>query len=137
MAYASTVTIVPTITAGNAAIVLRPGTWIRVRIAETECANSSEATIPLLGPFFGRIHAQRCDKTAGAGATVDPILGTATAPSGVEIVAENGTPADPVNNAPVGGVPFYTADGNLYHRSQPASGTDNTITTEYIIEVVG
>lgn len=135
MAYAATVTYIPDITTLDAGIVLQPGAHLRVRIAETDCASTSEATIALGVPCFFSVLAQRGKITSGTGATLDPILGTATAPAGVEVVAENGTAADPVNNAPTGGAPGYTSTGTLYHRSRPNAGTDNVITTEYILRI--
>ena len=123
MAYAATVT------------VTRKGSEVVVTIAETEGAAASEATIEL-GFTKGVILRQLADKTAGSASTLDPILGTASNPSGNTVVIENDTAADPIDNSwSGGGVTFHTSTGKLYHRSVPDSGSDNTIATEYHIKV--
>lgn len=137
MPYAGTVTITPAITLANAPVLLQPGQLFRVRIAETATASTSESEIPFYLPFFGTMLAQRAYLSAGTGTTVDPILGTTTAPAGIEIVAENDTAAATVSNAPTGGVPFYTSTGSLFHRSRPDSASDNTVAVEYLFRVEG
>ena len=122
MAYAATVT------------VDRKGGEIRVTISETEAASTSEATIDLGVQSF-RVHRQICQITAGSGATVDPILGNATNPSGANVILENDTAASTADNAITGGVTGYSSNGTLYHRSQVDSATDNTVVSVYHITV--
>jgi len=121
MAYANTVT------------VTRKNREVVVTITETECAAGSEADPIDLGFSRGRILRQACVKTAGSAATVDPIIGTATNPSGASVVLENDTAAATVDNQITGGATFNGSV--LYHRSNPASATDNSITTTYHILV--
>jgi len=119
MAYANTVT------------VTRTSREVVVTVTETECEATSEADPIDLGFSRGRILRQTCVKTSGAGATVDPIIGTTTNPSGAAVVLENDTAAATVDNQVAGGATFNGSI--LYHRSNPASGTDNAITTVYHI----
>jgi hypothetical protein len=123
MAYASTITI----TSGSKGA-------IEVLIVETDVAAASEATIEL-NLQYGRLHRQVCALTSGAGSTVDPVAGIATAPAlaTATSITVNGTAASAVDNIQAGGVPFRLTDGNMYHRSVPDSGTDNAITTRYFI----
>jgi hypothetical protein len=118
----------------STATVLRKGSEVVVSITGTSIAAATEATITL-GFTKGRIMRQVCVKTAGSGSTVDPIIGTATNPSGATVVMENGTAAASIDNQVTGGVPFYAPGGILYHRSVPDSASDNSITSEYLILV--
>lgn len=122
MAYAATVT------------VTRVGSAVKVTIAETECAATSEATIAL-GFKTGRLLRQIAVLTSGSGSTIDPIIGTATNPATATgtAVAVNDTAAAAVDNLQPVGVPFMVSDGKLYHRSVPNSGTNNVISTTYYI----
>jgi hypothetical protein len=120
MAYAGTVTI------------KHNGTDVLVAIAETEAASTSEATITL--PFeHGVVTRLGCSLDSGTGTTIDPILGTASDPSGLELVLSNDTAAASVDITPSVPVPFFAAGGVLYHRSQVDADTDNSITTYYHI----
>ena len=80
----------------STATVTRKGNEVVVSITGTSIAAATEATIPL-GFTKGRILRQGCVKTAGSGSTVDPIIGTATNPSGAAVVMESGTPAAAVD----------------------------------------
>ena len=122
MAYAATVT------------VDRKGGEIRVTISETEAAATSEASIDLGVQSF-RVHRQICQITAGSGATVDPILGNLTNPSGASVILENDTAAATCDNSVTGGLTAYTSNGTLYHRSNVNTGTDNTVVSVYHVTV--
>ena len=122
MAYAAVVT------------VPRRGSEILVEIAETDCEATSEATVTLAVNKF-KIHRQMCELDSGTGTTIDPIIGNATNPSGAALLLSNGTAAQSVDNSLTGGICCYDADGVLYHRSQPDAGTDNTVTTLYLLTV--
>ena len=122
MAYAASVT------------VTRRGGEILVTISETEAASTSEASIDLGVQKF-RVHRQICQLTSGTGTTVDPILGNATNPSGINVILENDTAAATADNSITGGVTGYVSNGTLYHRSQVDAGTDNSVSTEYHIVV--
>lgn len=131
MAYSSTVTVEPTGTKYEP----HPGDLIVVEITETEASSSSEAEISLPCSYLkGYLRRQTCVLTAGSGSSVDPILGTATNPSGASVVVENSDAAATVDNVPAQPVPFRITGGTLYHRSNPDSGSDNSITTRYFIE---
>tara|TARA_A100001391_G_C5033418_1_gene268944 strand:+ start:520 stop:888 length:369 start_codon:yes stop_codon:yes gene_type:complete len=114
--------------------VTRKGNEILVQITETSVSSSTEETITL-GVTKGRVLRQVSVKTSGSGSTVDPILARTSGGTGVDIVMENATAAATVDNQVTGGVPFYTPTGVLYHKSSPDSGTNNAITSEYIILV--
>ena len=122
MAYAAAVT------------VTRRGGEIRVTISETEAAATSEATIDLGVQSF-RVHRQICQLASGSGATVDPILGNATAPAGANVILENDPAAAPCDNSVTGGLTAYTSNGTLYHRSNVNTGTDSTIVSTYHVTV--
>ena len=114
--------------------VTRKGNEILVQITETSVSSSTEETITL-GVTKGRVLRQVSVKTAGSGSTVDPILARTSGGTGADIVMENATAAATVDNQVTGGVPFYTADGVVYHKSSPDSGSDNSVTSEYLILV--
>lgn len=102
-----------------------------VTITESECASTSEAEIPL-GFSKGRVWRQASALSAGTAATVNPVLGNATAPAGNSIVVANVDADDPVGNIISGGMPF-DCNGTLFHRSQPNAGADNDVETIYFI----
>ena len=104
--------------------VTRKGNEIVVSITETSVSSSTEETIAL-GVTKGRILRQTSALTSGSGSTVDPILARTS----------GGTGAATVDNQTNGGVPFYTSSGNLYHKSVPNSGTNNAVSSEYLIAV--
>ena len=122
MAYAASVT------------VTRRGGEILVTISETEAASASEASIDLGVQKF-RVHRQICQLPSGTGTTVDPILGNATSPSGISVILENDTAAATADTSITGGVTGYVSNGTLYHRSQVDAGTDNSVSTDYLIVV--
>ena len=133
MAYSSTVTIT------------RKGNMYRVVIDETDTENTSEATIDL-GLQIGHVVAAAWDFTSGSAITNSALLGTVTNPNeGTGLVLRGDRTAKLNENraSGTGGsgdcegqlpAPFYSADGKLYHRSVPASGTDNVFKTEYLIK---
>jgi len=114
--------------------VTRKGNEILVQITETSVSSSTEETITL-GVTKGRVLRQVSVKTAGSGSTVDPILARTSGGTGANVIVENATAAATVDNQVTGGVPFYTADGVVYHKSAPDSGSDNSVTSEYLILV--
>lgn len=105
-----------------------------VSISETECAATSEAVITGL-PLSAVLLKQVTALTSGTGATVNPIIGLATNPAGISILAENETAAASVNNIASPQIPFATASGTLYHRSRPNAGADNAILSRYLFQV--
>ena len=110
-----------------------------VRVAETEAAAASEATLASATnelPQRFRLLRAVSILSAGTATTIDPILGRSTNPAGVDVIYENGAPAATADNAPINGLPSYL--GNVYpysmfHRSRVNAGADNTVTTEYYL----
>jgi hypothetical protein len=122
MAYSATVTITH---AG--------GRDYLVTISETEAAAASEATITGL-PKKGLLLAQLADKTAGSATTLDPRLTTASGSTlSTQTVIENGTAAATISNLADPAIPYYSATGVLYHKSVVDAGTNNSVTTVYLI----
>ena len=112
----------------------------RVTIAETDCGASSEAsfTLPVAGSIrpvrIAQMYRVQSVKSSGSATTVQPRLGSAAAATGVQ-VQYLATAAASVDDQPAAPVVIYgTAGGVFYHRSQPDTGSDNAITTVYIIE---
>jgi len=133
MAYSSTVTIT------------RKGNMYRVVIDETDTENTSEATIEI-GLQVGTVVSSGVDFVSGSAANATYLLGTTSNPNlGTEMVCA-GTRVDSGDEIRISGsggvgsanndypAAFYSADGKLYHRSVPASGTDNVFKTEYLIK---
>ncbi len=114
--------------------VTRQGSEVTVNIAETEGAAASEAGMEI-GFTKGRILRQMVAKTSGSATTYDPILGISSNPSGNDVVVENDTAAAVIDNSWVGGVPFNTPTGILYHQSTPDTGSDNVTGVVYLILV--
>ena len=105
-----------------------------VTISETDAATGSEATIEGL-PKKGRVLSQLADKTAGAATTIDPILTTASGSTlSTQVVMENATAAATISNLADPSVPYYSASGTLYHKSNVDSGTNSSVTTVYLIQ---
>lgn len=105
-------------------------------IDETECASTSEAEISDARlPRQFRIYRQATVLASGSGSTIDPILGRITNPSGLDVLCENGTAAAAVDNVAITPIPCYNADadGKLYHRSRPDSGTNNVVHSSYLL----
>ena len=122
MAYSATVTITH---AGGRDYV--------VTISETDAAAASEATITGL-PKKGLLLAQLADKTAGSATTLDPRLTTASGSTlSTQTVIENGTAAANISNLADPAIPFFSATGTLYHKSVVDAGTNNSVTTVYLI----
>lgn len=109
---------------------LGAGRW-SVQIAETEAGAATEAVVTGL-PVDLRLLKQVSSLVSGTGTTVDPILGTATNPSGVNVIAENDTPAVDVNNVASPPIPFVAATGAVYHRSICDAGSDNVVQSVYL-----
>jgi hypothetical protein len=119
----------------NTVAVARKGLEILVTVTETGAGTSDEADPIGLGVQKFRVHRQICVKTAGTAATVDPILGSTTNPSGASVLVENDTAGATINNAITGGATCYSSTGNVFHRSVPNTGTNNAMTTEYHITI--
>lgn len=119
MPYAATVTVTPI---GQKAY--------RVTIAEVDCGPTDEAQVPGL-PVQGAVRRQLSQKGAGTAATIDPIVGIATNPSGNDVIVENDVPTTQVDVQ--GFASYLSATGTLFHRSRPNAGNDNVVTTVYHI----
>jgi len=123
MAYSATVTVTHI-----------GGRDYHILITETDAAAASEATISGL-PVKGRLLSQLADKTAGDAATIDPILTTSTgSTASTHVVLENDTAAATISNLADPAVPYYSSNGTLFHKSNSASGTNNSITTVYFLQ---
>ncbi len=119
---------------GTAVVTHLGGRDYLVTITETEAAAASEATIEGL-PKKGRVLSQLADKTAGSAATIDPILTTVSgSTASTQVVMENDTAAATISNLAEPSVPYYASSGTLYHKSNVASDTDNSVTTVYLIQ---
>jgi len=119
MAYAAAVTVTN----------LSVRKWL-VTISETDCGVADEAAITGL-PSRARLLKQVTSLVSGTGTTVDPVIGTATNPTGVNVVASNDTAAADVNNVASPAIAFVSTTG-LFHRSNPDAGADNVIQTQYL-----
>lgn len=112
----------------------------RVIISETECAATSETsfTLPVAGHLrpvrIAQMYRVQAVKASGSATTLQPRLGSAAAATGVQIqyLATAGASVDDQPAAPV--IIYGTSAGVFYHRSQPDTGSDNSITTVYLIE---
>ena len=121
MAYSSTVS------------VSRAGDRVRVSVTETEAASGTEATLDIGLPYLTLI-SQEQDLTAGSGTTVAGSLSTksgGTAGDGLmySASASAGSLSSGLN------VAIYSAAGKLYHKANPASASDNSVTTVYLFKV--
>lgn len=121
MAYNSVVTV------NN----LGAGRWL-VQINETEAGAATEAVITGL-PSRLKLLKQVTSLVSGTATTVDPILGTATNPSGINVIASNETAAADVNNVAAPAIPFY-ASTSMHHRSVCDAGADNVVISLYFFE---
>jgi hypothetical protein len=133
MAYASTVTV-EHIAGGH------PERVFRVTIAETDCGPTSETgfTLSSAGGMHpvrvAQMYRVQAAKASGSATTLQPRLGASVAASGVQI-QYLATAAASVDDQPAAPVVMYgTSTGTFYHRSQPDTGSDNAVTTVYIIE---
>lgn len=120
MAYSSTVTVTK----------ISSDTDYLVTIEETDAAATSEFEINGL-PYGGRILRYTSVLTSGTGTTVDPIVGFATNPSGINVILENGTAAATIDVTPEPAT-YYAAD-KFFVRSKVDAGTDNAISTRILI----
>lgn len=111
-----------------------------VTIVETECGPTSETSFTLprvdhVRPVkVGQMCRVQCVKASGSATTVQPRLGSDAAATGVKVqyLATAGASVDdqPAAAAIIRG----TLTGTFYHRAQPDTRSDNSITTVYIIE---
>jgi hypothetical protein len=104
-----------------------------VTISETNAEATSEAVITGL-PVTASLLKQSCALTGGSGATVDPVLGSTTNPSGPSVIAENADPAVAISNLASPAIPFATTTGTVYHRSKVNAGADNTIISRLLFK---
>ncbi len=114
----------------------------RVVIVETGCGAADECELPGLPPT-GTVVRQTTLLQNGSATTVDPILGAEADPAGVgndSVVCENEVPANPADNQ---GAASYASEATpqgdaggvtLYHRSRPNEGSNNAITTKYLLK---
>ena len=129
MAYAGTSTVVETVRNGRRHVL--------VTLSETEAASGSEAIVDGV-PITGTIVGYRATRSAGTGATIDPIAGRAAAfvAAGQDFIGQNGTAAAYVDPISMTGLPwrYYSATGKLFVRSTASNAAaDHTITTEILI----
>ncbi len=101
-----------------------------VEITETDAEATSEFEIVDL-PSSGRILRYTAVLEAGAGTTVDPIVGSATNPAGITVILENGTAAATVDVTPE--PPTYYFSESLFVRNKVDAGTNNTISTRILL----
>jgi len=125
MAYASTITYKP----------LSPKR-LKVTIEETDCSSTDEVVMRRM-PRNGKVLRVKSLLSSGDATKINPVLGTATDPGGVNVITE--WTSDDDDKTTIDFMPGLTgADfdcaGVLYHRSVPDTGTNNVITTEYLIE---
>lgn len=108
---------------------------LEVIVTETGCGAADEVTITHVAiPQKFRL----LRMVSVCSVTVDPILGRVTNPTGTDVLAENDTAATTVDNVPIVPIPcrtFLNTDGKgvLYHRSRPSSGSDNSVSTMYLL----
>ena len=105
-----------------------------LEINETEAGAATEATITGL-PVKGVIRSQIAQLISGTATTIDPVLGHLTNPgaSALTKIVENDTAAASINNVATKEVPYYDADGKLFHRSICSAGADNVVSSRYYI----
>ena len=119
MAYAAVVTVTN----------LGKRKWLAT-VVESDCSATDEAVIVGI-PSTSRLLTQVVSLISGTGTTVNPVLGSATNPSGIDLIVSNETAASSVNNIASPAIPFV-ASANLFARSNPDAGADNVIHTKYI-----
>ena len=131
MAYTSTVTVQR---------VSSDGDYL-VTIEESDVGTTSEVEVfsdPNTGlqiPSCGRILRYTSVLTnagaSGAGATVDPIVGSSTNPAGINVILENGTAAATVDVTPEPAT-YYQAN-KFFIRAKPDAGSSNIVSTRILI----
>lgn len=115
---------------------VRPGEYA-VDITETD-VGTADSTIIGDGqgetiPRSGRIFRVRSVKSAGAASTLATVLSGSSSFTDAT-VALAATAAATVDTTSASGIPYVTTDGRLYHKATPDSGSNNAITTRYIIK---
>ena len=104
-----------------------------VKVAETSVAAATEYVVEGL-PFNGRIVSFLSVLTGGSGATIQPVIGTASGfnLNSINQIAGQASAAAYINDATV--VPYaYLSTGKLYVRSVPNTGSDNAVSTFILI----
>ena len=100
----------------------------------SEADGEAATEISLTGcPPVGRIVRVKAVKTAGTAASLDPIIGVDTNPSGRGVVWENRTANTTIDEQPTDGAAYSSQDGILYWRSVWASDVDNDADIEILI----
>tara|TARA_Y100000593_G_scaffold2827_1_gene5689 strand:+ start:9383 stop:9754 length:372 start_codon:yes stop_codon:yes gene_type:complete len=117
MAYASTVT------------VTRHGDRVKVTVAETDAGTTAEATIES-GIRYLKLISVEQDLTAGSAATVAPSVSTKTGGTAGDGLLYSASASAGALNAGLD-VSIYSADGKLYHKANPNTGSNNSVTTVY------
>lgn len=120
MAYSATVTVTK----------VSSDTEFLVTVEETDAAATSEFEIEGL-PYGGRILRYTSVLTSGTGTTIDPIVGFATNPSGINVILENGTPDATIDVTPDPAT--YYVGKKFFVRSKVDAGTNNSISTRILI----
>lgn len=124
MAYAAEVTV-------DKATISGRRHWI-ITVSETDAAAASEYEVDGL-PALATLRLTRTTLTAGAGATVAPVLGNATgfAVNTQAHLASYDTPASHINDATA--FPINLPTGKLVVRSTVNTGADNAISTVFVL----
>ena len=102
-------------------------------IQETEAGAATEATITGL-PTKGIVTAQLATKASGTAATIAPILVMAPGSSAAVYTVMEATAAADQSNQADPPAQYQVDRGTLYHRSVCNTGSDNTITTVYLLK---
>jgi hypothetical protein len=70
---------------------------------------------------------------SGTAATITPVVSGENDFTGPQVIAalSAGTALDEINAE---GIPFAALDGKLYHRSTPDAGSDNVVSSRYILK---
>lgn len=108
--------------------------YAHVVVTETAANNASECAITGL-ETFGSAISYRADRTAGTGATINPIVGLTPGftASSVNQVWLSSTTADFVTFQSSMVFVYYSSTGTLYFRSQPNSvAVDHSISTDIL-----
>ncbi|HYE79219.1 MAG TPA: hypothetical protein VEI97_14645 [bacterium] len=99
-------------------------------VTETDCAGTSEYSMTV--PKQGRVVSCKATKTAGDGATIAPTFGPATGVAANTQARTHAYSASAhVNDRTA--IPYVATAGLLYVRSTPASGSNNAVTTEWVV----
>lgn len=112
--------------------------YMHIILAETEARDTSQCTITGVPPL-GTVVSYRADRTAGTGATIDPLIGLSSgfAASSINQVWDSPTTADFVTFQGMVFV-YYSSSGTLYLLSRPNNiATDHSISTDLLIAFGG